>query len=301
MKDTIISPIFYMGNKKKLINKGLIELFPNNINTFVDLFSGSAVVSMNAKANKYILNDIDENLISLYKIFQDYSAEQIISHIKNRIEEFNLPKERTKRNEYSDKDKIEEYKASYMNFRKYYNKTKHPLDLYTLMFFAFSQQFRFNKNNEFNMPFGNDCFSERNKEYIKNGVEFFSKSNVRICNKSFETLKIDKLNKEDFVYLDSPYLNTTATYNEGRGQEGRNINSELLMYELCDNLNSKEIKFGMSNVFHNKGKEHTSLIEWCNKQGRNVYTFDSHTYSACGKGNSNAKEVFITNYDVNIS
>jgi len=35
MSNKIKSPIFYMGNKKKLINKGLIELFPKNINTFV--------------------------------------------------------------------------------------------------------------------------------------------------------------------------------------------------------------------------------------------------------------------------
>ena len=33
----IISPIFYMGNKKKLIKKGLIELFPKNINKFSTL------------------------------------------------------------------------------------------------------------------------------------------------------------------------------------------------------------------------------------------------------------------------
>ena len=28
----------------------------------------------------------------------------------------------------------------------------------------------------------------------------------------------------------------------------------------------------------------------------NIYTFDKFTYMACGKGNSNAKEVYICNY-----
>ena len=42
-----------MGNKKKLINKGLVELFPSNINMFIDLFAGSSIVSMNVVANKY--------------------------------------------------------------------------------------------------------------------------------------------------------------------------------------------------------------------------------------------------------
>lgn len=71
MREIKISPIFYMGNKRRLINKGLIDLFPSNINTFFDLFSGSGIVSMNTNANKYVLNDIDKNLISLYKIFKE--------------------------------------------------------------------------------------------------------------------------------------------------------------------------------------------------------------------------------------
>lgn len=34
------SPIFYMGNKYKLL-KDIIPMFPKNANTFVDLFGGS--------------------------------------------------------------------------------------------------------------------------------------------------------------------------------------------------------------------------------------------------------------------
>ena len=58
----IISPIFYMGNKKKLIQKGLIDLFPNDIDCFIDVFAGSSVVSMNVKANQYYINDNNKNL-----------------------------------------------------------------------------------------------------------------------------------------------------------------------------------------------------------------------------------------------
>lgn len=38
------SPILYSGSKRRLIGKGLIDLFPNNINTFIDLFVGGAVL-----------------------------------------------------------------------------------------------------------------------------------------------------------------------------------------------------------------------------------------------------------------
>lgn len=293
----IISPIFYMGNKKKLINKGLIELFPNNINMFVDLFAGSGIVSMNTNANIYMINDIDDNLINLYKIFKYNDTNHIIKHIWNRVDEFGLSKERTRRCDFKGReDIIKKYKKAYINFRNYYNNNKNILDFYTLMFYSFSQQFRFNSKGEFNMPCGTDCFSKTNEEYIVNGCNFFSKDNVCIGKSDFRNLNIDLLNKNDFVYLDPPYLNTTATYNEN---EGWTIKDEKDLYRLCEELNNKEIKFGLSNVFENKGIKNEELIKWCEVNNWNVYTFDKHTYCACGKGNSNAKEVFITNYKIN--
>ena len=288
-----ISPIFYMGNKKKLINKGLIELFPNNISMFVDLFAGSGIVSMNTEASKYIINDIDTNLISLYNMFKFTEADTIIEHIESRIEHYGLARERTKRNEFKDKEKIERYKKAYMSLRSDYNKNKNVLDFYTLMFYSFSQQFRFNNKGDFNMPCGNDCFSDKNKEYIRDGRKFFKNDNVIITNNDFRKLKISKLDNDSFVYLDPPYLDTTATYNE---KGGWTIKDEQDLYNICEELNNNGIKFGMSNVFTNKGKINDKLIEWCHKNNWNVYTFDKFTYCACGKGNSNAKEVFIKNY-----
>lgn len=282
-----------MGNKKKLISKGLIELFPKDIDTFIDIFAGSGIVSINTIANKYMINDIDENLFRLYSLFKDNRSDDIINHIEQRINEYGLARERTKRNEFKDKDKIEQYKLAYSNFRSHYNQTKNDLDFYTLMFYSFSQQFRFNSKNEFNMPCGNDCFSETNKEYIRNGCEFFNQDNVKIFSKDFKTLKIDKLNHNDFVYLDPPYLNTTATYNENGGW---NIDNENTLYDICERLSAQGIKWGMSNVFENKGIVNQTLIDWCTNNDLKIYTFDKFTYMACGKGNSNTQEVYICNY-----
>ena len=284
-----------MGNKKKLINKGLIDLFPKDINTFYDLFAGSAIVSMNVEANKYFVNDIDCHLYELYGMFKVFSDDVIIRHIEDRIDEYGLARERTKRNEYKDKEKIEQYKAAYMKLRTEYNKYQgaNVLDFYTLMFYSFSQQFRFNSKGDFNMPCGNDCFSDKNREYISNGTKFFKRDNVKINNGDFQKLCVEELNKDDFVYLDPPYFNTTATYNENNGWSEDDENT---LYSLCERLNENEIKFGISNVFENKNTKNQKLIDWCDKNKWNVYTFDKFTYMACGKGNSNAKEVFITNY-----
>lgn len=282
-----------MGNKKKLIQKGLIDLFPIEIDTFIEPFAGSAVVSMNTNAKKYIINDLDPNLYELYTLFKTQKSEDIIDHINKRIDEYGLARERTKRNEFQDKNKIEQYKKSYTDFRSFYNNNKNTLDFYTLMFYSFSQQFRFNKKGEFNMPCGNDCFSEGNKDYIENGCNFFQGDDVHIFNKHFKDLDIKYIKENDFVYLDPPYLNTTAVYNENGGWTDK---EEDELYQLCENLNKNKVKFAMSNIFSNKGITNEKLIAWCDKNNFNVYTFDRFTYMACGKGNSNAKEVLITNY-----
>lgn len=293
MVNCIISPIFYMGNKKKLINKGLINLFPKNINILVDLFAGSGVVSMNTNANKYVINDIDSNLYDLYKMFKNNDSKTIISHIENRIDEYNLAKERTSHKVFED-NRVEQYKAAYKKFRDFYNSSdRFILDFYTLMFYSFSQQFRFNSNGEFNMPCGNDCFADKNKEYIENGCKFFSSANTYISNKDFRDFPIYNLTTMDFVYLDPPYFNTTATYNENGGWSEKDEDD---LYEFCKNLNTMGIKFAMSNVFSNKNIKNEKLIAWVNKMGWNVFTFDGFTYTACGRGNSDAKEVLITNY-----
>ena len=292
-KECIVSPIFYMGNKKKLINKGLIDLFPKDINLFVDLFAGSAVISLNTKAKSYLVNDINAYLYDLYNMFRIFSKDTIVRHIEWRISEYGLAKERTSHKTFED-NRIEEYKTAYAKFRNFYNTSdRFVLDFYTLMFYSFSQQFRFNSKGDFNMPCGNDCFSDKNKEYISSGAKFFKQDNVILKNDSFRNLNIGKLNAEDFVYLDPPYLNTTATYNENGGWTE---NDEDDLYALCEKLHKNGIKFGISNVFENKGTRNQKLIDWCNKNNWNVYTFDKISYSACGKGNSNAKEVFITNY-----
>ena len=103
-----------VGNlqKKKLIKKGLIELFPKDIDCMFELFGGSAIVSMNTNANKYFIYDINPHLIELYKLFKEHTEDEIINHVNSRIEEYKLPKIRTKRNMLIGREKeIEEFKA----------------------------------------------------------------------------------------------------------------------------------------------------------------------------------------------
>lgn len=275
-----------MGNKKKLINKGLTELFPKDINIFYDLFAGSGIVSMNTKAKKYVVNDINLILYRLYQAFKTIQPEEIINQVICNIEKFDLPRQGVKQNT----KESEYYKPHYQLLRKYANTTRNIIDIYTCMFYAFSQQMRFNKKGDFNMPFGNGAFTKDNENYIKNGCNYFSQLNVEVSNNHFP---MGGEKSSDFVYLDPPYLGTTATYNENNGWDN---NSEEELHCYCERLNSLNIRFALSNYFRNKGIDNIQLKKWVQKNNFNVHYFDGMTYSACGKGNANTQEVLITNY-----
>ena len=59
------SPLFYVGDKYKIINE-IRQYFPKNISTFIEPFVGGGSVFMNVKADHYFLNDIDKNVIRIY-------------------------------------------------------------------------------------------------------------------------------------------------------------------------------------------------------------------------------------------
>ena len=58
MENNVIhAPLNYHGGKSKIISY-LKNLFPDNINNFVDLFCGGLNVSINIQANHIYANDL---------------------------------------------------------------------------------------------------------------------------------------------------------------------------------------------------------------------------------------------------
>ena len=297
--ETIPSPLFYMGNKLKLLPQ-LKPLFPKNINTFYDLFGGSGVVSLNVESKKTIYNELNPNIYEMFKLFKDYDYQEIINHINKRVKEFNLPTMSCDvRTKHYQEEYKQEHNKNYLKFRKFYNESaRNYLDLYTLTFFSFCNLIRFNTKSEFNMPFGNRCYLKEHDQQISYACYRVKKLNLEIKNEeaiSFIKDNFDKFEKDDFIYLDPPYLNTLAVYNEKRAFGGWNINNDYELFELLEKLNKKDIKWGLSNVFQNKEYRNQHLIEWCKKNNWNVNHLTCE-YAALGKGNSNTDEVYICNY-----
>lgn len=287
MSNYIKSPMNYTGGKYKLLPQ-ILPLFPTEINTFVDLFTGGGNIAVNVNANKIIANDFEPHIIGIYKTFQKYEIEELIKTIEVAIQAFGLTIENA---------------DNFNNFRAYYNKHIEdgysfimPIMLYVLICYSFNHQFRFNSKGEFNMPFGKNR-SQWNNTMKKNLINFhkaITEKNIIFTNKDFNELKIDKLSSNDFVYCDPPYLITCATYNE---KDGWNENCERKLLELLDKLNSQNVKFALSNVLFSKGKTNDILIEWSKKY--NVHHLD-YTYQNCNyhtkDKESKPDEVLITNY-----
>ena len=292
------SPIFYMGNKYKLLPQ-LLPLFPKNINRFYDLFGGSGCVSGNVDAKNIIYNELNENIYDLFCMFEHLGSTSIIQAVEDNIERFGLNREGTdvRQNNPNIKEIREYYNKKYLDFRDYYNKHQDNItDLYTLTFYSFSNLIRFNSKSEFNMPYGNRCFCEKHKEQIIDWCDMLEHKNIiPFCNDYKDILKSDNLGENDFVYVDPPYSNTLAIYNEKRAFGGWNIESDYELFGILENLDRNGVKWGMSNVFVNKGNVNEHLIKWCEENNWYVYHLNK-TYAALGKGNANSDEVYICNY-----
>lgn len=281
------SPLNYTGGKFKLLPQ-LLEIFPKDINTFVDLFAGGGNVAVNVKAKHIIYNDLMWQLSEMLQEFKSVGAERCLERIDRYIEEYQLSKDN---------------KEGYLNLRKQYNdpfniefSTIDPIMLYTLICYSFNNQIRFNNKQEYNMPFGKNrsSFNPALREKFIAFVNRLQEIDIEFRSKDFRKLNIEKLGAEDFVYCDPPYLITVASYNENGGW-GEQAERELL--NKLDGLNEAGVRFALSNILESKGKSNEALKKWAEKY-RVIYLDCDHSNCSYHRKDKTSKdvEVLIVNY-----
>lgn len=294
------SPFFYVGDKFKLIRE-IKEYFPKKINNFYEPFLGGGSVFLNVKANKYYLNDIDKNLISLHKTLESYSNKNKVffKKIKKIIYDYNLSRSYVE-NVIPESLKVKWIKTyyakfnkeGYSNLRNNYNSSKKrsPLDLYVLLIYGFNRMLRFNSANEFNIPVGNVDFNKNVVEALNNYFETINEREVEFSSNDYLSFLKVKYKKDDFVYIDPPYLITFSEYNKLWNEL-----KEKELLNILDFLNKKKVKFALSNVIYYRGRENKILIDWMQKY--NVYPIKSNYISYHNNSMKDIKEILITNYD----
>lgn len=281
-KGFIKSPLNYIGGKYKLLPQ-IFPYFPDNIHTFVDLFSGGANVGINITAQKIIFNDINTKINELFRYIQEHDTSSILRQIHEYINKYQLSKTNA---------------DGFKQFRDDYNKTPNPIALYTLVSYSFNYQFRFNNELKYNNPFGRNR-SHFSKRMESNLIKFSSRLrsiNASFTDQYFTDVDFQSLGESDFVYADPPYLITTGSYNDGnRGFVNWTEKQDEEILKILDDLDNKNVKFAFSNVLRHKGNVNKALIDWSNKY--NVHHLNySYSNSSHNTSHLYSDEVLITNY-----
>lgn len=302
MKNKKRSPFFYVGDKYKLMPQ-IIELFPKNIKTYYEPFLGGGSSILHVEAQKYMLNDINDYIISLHSYIKDFSSkpDELFEILYSLIERYklscsylghNVPEELKKK--YIKTYYSKYNKESYLELRKDYNNDKELSKLYLLLIYGFNHMTRFNSKGEFNLPVGNIDFNRNVFNALNNYLEFVEGKNIEYSSIDY----VDFVSKQDFkegdyVYLDPPYLISSSEYNKYWTE-----NDEETLYKLVDKLNDKGVKFGLSNVTDHKGASNNILKNWINKY--TVFNIKSNYISRFDNSiKEGTKEIFITNYEKN--
>ena len=155
MKNNVVrSPLFYVGDKYKLISE-IKSHFPNNIQRFVEPFVGGGSVFMNVDAKEFLLNDLDSNIIAIHQMLCHYATntDDFFSKVDALVERYGLScsyKKDIVPNELK-KEFVKTFyarfnKAGYEKLRDDYNKStsRNVFILYVLLIYGFNRMIRFN-------------------------------------------------------------------------------------------------------------------------------------------------------------
>ena len=294
------SPFFYVGDKYKL-TKQLLNIFPKKIENFYEPFVGGGTVSLNVKAKKFFLNDIDKNLINIhqYLAYNAQNPDLFFENLEKIIHKYQLSCS-YKKDIVPTKIKKEFKKTYYAKFNKkgYYNlrlcvnsdKKNDPLILYILLIYGFNRMLRFNQKGDFNLPVGNVDLNKNVINALNDYFSFIKRHDIEFTNKDFRRFLIRmKLSKDDFIYFDPPYLITYSEYNKLWGEK-----EEKDLLNLIDSIDKKGIKFALSNVIRYNGCKNDLLISWMKKY--RVHNIRSNYISYHNNTQKRIREVLITNY-----
>jgi len=277
-KNNLVAPVVkWVGGKRQLLDS-ITALLPEKFSSYCEPFLGGGAVLFSLQPSKAIVNDLNSDLIRVYKVIKDdvETLIELLGKHENSSEYF-----------YSMRD-LDRNKEVYVNMSDaekasrllYLNKT------------CFNGLFRVNSSGEFNSPFG----------YYKN-PNIVNEPVLRAVNRYFNTISIDffsedfaetleRVNKGGFVYLDPPYDPVSDTANfTGYNKGGFSQSEQVRLKEVCDILTKRNIKFMLSNSATDFIKE--------------LYQdYNIHIVQAKRAINSNAskrgavEEVLVTNYGI---
>ena len=262
----------WVGGKRQLMFE-LLKNMPKNYNRYFEPFIGGGALFFELQPENAYISDMNEELINLYQVVRDNVDELIADLQKHDIsKEYFM--------EIRNIDRTEEYQ-NWSNAQKasrfiYLNRT------------CFNGMYRVNSKGEFNVPFGhykNPRILDENN--LINCSNLLQRTEIKHADFS-EILK--KVKKGDFVYFDPPYvpLSETSSFTSYT-KDGFDMDMQLSLKDVCDELDSKGVKFLLSN-------SDTQFVNELYENYNIKKVFASRQINANADGRGKITEVLVRNY-----
>lgn len=269
------SPLNYVGGKSssiKWINSNIKE----TKGIFYDLFGGGATVAINSNFNKIVYNDINLYVVDLLNYLKNSKPPDIYEAMRKIEKKYKLNKG---------------FKEGYYKLRDDYNTNKNNVYLFALICYGFEHQIRFNSLHEFNNPCGNSSFNDSLYEKL---ISFYLRcQEIDITFSCGNYLDYEKLIKPcDVVYLDPPYYTSRGSYQDGkRGFNGWDASQEKELHNFLASLDSKGVKFYLSNFTNHKQANNILLKNTVKKNSWKVVKQNT----TIKRNRQNRKEILVIN------
>ena len=296
LNNNLKSPFNYLGGKYKHLDV-IKSYFPKkaDVNCFYDVFLGSGEVLFNSDFNKGVGFEINLYLVDILNYLKTHDFDYIDKKIKALINQFKLTK--------SYKQKYEKTKnlglklhnqQGYDELKKSYNKNPSTIKLMVLIFYGFNNQIRFNALGKFNIPVGKSDYSLAASDKLRFFGSRIKNKNCDVLLQDFFKLPLSHFKKDDFLYLDPPYLITLATYNESNRW---NEELEIKLYQTLSKLSKKGVKWCLTNVLEKNGKVNTYLQNFIKQESlKPIYLNTNFKNYQRKKGKT--IEILVKNYEV---
>ncbi len=232
----------WVGGKRQLIPE-IKNILPKGVSNrlYYEPFIGGGALFFDLQPKYAIINDYNEELINVYRVIRDKPNELIedLKKHKNTAEYFYEIRAVDRQPNFNNLTDVK--RASRII---YLNKT------------CYNGLYRVNNAGEFNSPFGKYKNPNIvNEPVIKAVSRYLNSAKVQIFNDDYEVILRD-IPTNSFVYLDPPYHPISESSNfTGYIQGGWNEKDQLRLRDVCNILNSKGIKFLLSNSASNFIKE----------------------------------------------
>lgn len=221
-------PIPYQGSKRNLA-ADILKFFPQKIDRLIEPFAGSAAITIASayyfKADKFIVNDINEPLINLWN--------KIVNEPQTIIRDYHHIWNNQLGNE-------EEY---YYQIRDNFNQTKEPKYLLFLLAKCVKAAVRYNAEGNFNQSPDKRRKGRlpENMRYDILNVSNLLKDKVSFYSYDYEKI-LDMATEKDLIYMDPPYQGTAKN---GGFRYMEDLNHENFIISLYK-LNKRNIPFILS-------------------------------------------------------